>query len=203
MKLYFSPGACSLAPHIALHEAGLAHETEQVDLKEKVTKTGANYREINPKGSVPALKYDDGPVLTEVAMVLRYIADKAPAKGLAPAVNSPERMRLGEALNYIGTELHKSIGILFNPRFDDTAKGVFRDLLKPKFDYVESRLAKHEWFAGPNFSVADIYLFVVVNWTNFLKMDLSPWPKLQAFMQRMAARPGVQAAMKAEGLIKA
>jgi glutathione S-transferase len=203
MKLYFSPGACSLAPHIALHEAGLAHETEQVDLKTKVTKAGANYRDINPKGSVPALKYDSGPVLTEVAMVLRYIADQAPDKNLAPAVNSAERLRLGEALNYIASELHKSIGILFNPRFDDTAKAVFKDLLKPKFDYVESQLAKHDWFAGAHFSVADIYLFVVMNWTNFMKIDLAPWPKIAAFMQHMAARPGVQAALKAEGLLKA
>jgi glutathione S-transferase len=201
MKLFYMPGACSLAPHIALCEAGLPFDLVQVD-RSKKTSTGEDYLTINVKGAVPAVKLDDGQVLTEAAVIQQYIADKAPAKKLAPAVGTPERYRLQEWLNYIASELHKGIGQLFNPAMpDDYRDTVKKGLAAKQFAHVEKNLSGREYLMG-DFTVADGYLFTVLNWTKSHKIDLSAFPNITAFMTRVAARPAVQAAMTAEGLLK-
>ncbi len=202
MKLYYSPGACSLSPHIVLREAGVPFDLEQVDLAKKKTKAGADYMAINPKGQVPALALDDGQVLTEGPAIVQYIADHKPGTGLAPAAGTLPRYRLAEWLNYITSELHKSIGALFSPTTPDAWKQVVKDGLVAKFKYVEQQLGDQPYLLGASFSVADAYLFTILNWTNFLKIDLAPYPKLVAYQQRVAARPKVQEALKAEGLAK-
>ncbi|AMN44819.1 glutathione transferase GstA [Rhodoplanes sp. Z2-YC6860] len=202
MKLFYMPGACSLAPHIALCEAGLPFDLVQVD-RSKKTSTGEDYLTINVKGAVPAVKLDDGQVLTEAAVIQQYIADKAPAKKLAPAAGTPERYRLQEWLNYIASELHKGIGQLFNPAMpDDYRDTVKKGLAAKQFAHLEKSLAGREYLLG-DFTVADGYLFTVLNWTKFHKIDLSAFPNITAFMTRVAARPAVKAAMTAEGLLKA
>jgi len=202
MKLFYMPGACSLAPHIALREAGLPFDLEAVD-RSKKTGSGEDYFAINPKGAVPAIKLDDGQVLTEAAVIQQYIADKVPAKKLAPAAGTPERYRLQEWLNYIASELHKGIGQLFNPAMpDDYKDAVKKGLAGKQFAYLEKKLAGRDYLMG-DFTIADGYLFTVLNWTNFHKIDLSAFPNVVAFMKRVAARPAVQAAMGAEGLLKA
>ena len=202
MKLYYMPAACSLAPHIALREAGLPFDLEQVD-RSKKTKSGEDYMSINPKGSVPALGLDDGTLLTEAAVIQQYIADKAPAKKLAPAAGTPERYRLQEWLNYIASDVHKGIGQLFNPAMpDDYKETVKKGLASKQFPFLDKALAGRNYLMG-DFTVADGYLFTTLNWTNFHKIDLSAFPNLTAFMKRVAARPAVQEAMKAEGLLKA
>src|SRR4051795_3479349 len=203
MKLYYMPGACSLAPHIALREAGLPFDLEKVDGASKKTASGEDYTAINPKGSVPAIKLDDGQVLTEGAAIQQYIADKAPTKKLAPAAGTPERYRLQEWLNYVASEVHKGIGQLFNPAMpDDYKEAVKKGLAARQFAHVEKALAGRDYLMG-DFTIADGYLFTVMNWTNFHKIDLSAFPNITAFMKRVAARPAVQAAMTAEGLLKA
>jgi glutathione S-transferase len=202
MKLFYMPGACSLAPHIALREAGLPFDLEAVD-RSKKTGSGDDYLAINPKGSVPAVKLDDGQVLTEAAVIQQYIADKAPAKKLAAAPGTPERYRLQEWLNYIASEVHKGIGQLFNPAMpDDYKETVKKNLAARQFTYLDKALAGRDYLMG-DFTVADGYLFTVLNWTNFHKIDLSAFPNIVAYMKRVAARPAVQAAMNAEGLLKA
>jgi glutathione S-transferase len=202
MKLYYMPGACSLAPHIALREAGLPFDLEQVD-RSKKTASGADYWTINPKGAVPAVKLDDGQVLTEAAVIQQYIADKAPGKKLAPAAGTPERLRLQEWLNYVASELHKGIGQLFNPAMPDEYKeAVKKGLAARQFAYLDKALAGKDYLLG-DFSIADGYAFTVLNWTRLHKIDLSAFPHVVAYMQRVAARPAVQAAMTAEGLLKA
>jgi glutathione S-transferase len=202
MKLFYMPGACSLAPHIALREAGLPFDLVQVD-RSKKTSGGEDYLTINVKGAVPAVKLDDGQVLTEAAVIQQYIADKAPAKKLAPAAGTPERYRLQEWLNYIASEMHKGIGQLFNPAMpDDYKETVKKNLAARQFAYVDKALAGRDYLMG-DFTIADGYLFTVLNWTNFHKIDLSAFPNITAFMKRVAARPAVQAAMSAEGLLKA
>jgi glutathione S-transferase len=200
MKLYYSPGACSLSPHIAINETGLAYEKEKVDLKAKKTETGADFHKINPKGYIPALLLDDGQVLTEGAVIAQYLADLVPEKRLAPPAGTMERYRLHEWLNYIGTEVHKSYGPLFNPAAPADARAAAGELLKTRFRYVSSALGSKPYLTGETFTVADAYLFTMLNWTNFVGIDLSPWPNLQAYMGRVAARPAVQATLKAEGL---
>lgn len=201
MKLYYMPAACSLAPHIALREAALPFELERVG-RDKKTESGADYLTVNPKGAVPALKLDDGDVLTEAGVIQQYIADKAPAKNLAPAGGTPERYRLQEWLNYIASEVHKGIGQLFNPAMpEDYKAAVKKGLGEKQLPFLEKALAGKEYLLG-QFSVADGYLFTVLNWTKNLKIDLSVYPNISAFMKRMAARPAVQEAMKAEGLLK-
>jgi glutathione S-transferase len=202
MKLYFMPAACSLAPHIALREAGLSFDLERVDQSKK-TRSGEDYLSINPKGSVPAFRLDDGQVLTEAAVIQQYIADRVPAKKLAPAAGTPERYRLQEWLNYIASEVHKGIGQLFNPAMPNEYKdAVKKALASRQLPYLEKALADRDYLMG-DFTVADGYLFTVLNWTNFHKIDLSAFPNISAFMKRVAARPAVQEAMKAEGLLKA
>ena len=203
MKLYYMPGACSLAPHIAFREAGLPFDLEKVDGCTKKTAGGDDYTAINPKGSVPAVKLDDGQVLTEAAAIQQYIADKAPTKKLAPAAGTPERYRLQEWLNYVASEVHKGIGQLFNKAMpDDYRETVKKALATRQLPYLEKALAGREYLMD-HFTVADGYLFTVLNWTKFHNIDLTPYPNISAFMKRVAARPAVQEAMKAEGLLKA
>ncbi|WP_170327339.1 glutathione transferase GstA [Ruegeria arenilitoris] len=203
MKLYYKPGACPLASHIALHETGRPFEIEAVDTAVGRTESGADYHTINPKGYVPALGLDDGSVLTEGAAVLQYIADRYPEAGLAPAVGTLARARMQEQLNWIGTELHKAFGPLFRDGTSEADKDAARTAVAGKFDLIEAQLEDgREWLVSNQFSVADAYLFVVANWANFTGIDLSRWPRLAAFVSRSAARPSAQAAMRAEGLIQ-
>ena len=203
MKLYYMPGACSLAPHIAFREAGLPFDLEKIDGATKKTASGDDYTAINPKGSVPAIKLDDGQVLTEAAAIQQYIADKSPTKKLAPPAGTPERYRLQEWLNYIASEVHKGIGQLFNKAMpDDYRETVKKGLATRQLPYLEKALSGREYLMD-HFTVADGYLFTVLNWTKLHNIDLSAYPNISAFMKRVAARPAVQEAMKAEGLLKA
>ena len=202
MKLYYSPGACSLSPHIVLHEAGLPFEKIKADTKTKVMDGGGDYRTVNPLGYVPALALDDGTLITEGPAIVQYIADKVPEKKLAPAAGTIERTKLQTWLNFISTEVHKGFSPLFNPSMPEEAKTIFRDRLATRFAYVDKHLASNDYLMGKSFSVADAYLFVVTNWTVPTKIDLSPYPNILAFRKRMSERPAVQAALKAEGLVK-
>lgn len=203
MKLYYSPGACSLSPHITLCESGLPFEMVKVDLKAKTTESGDDYTKINPKGSVPALALDDGSILTEGPAIVQLIADKAQAKNLAPANGSTERYRLQEWLNFISTDLHKSFGPLFQPTLSDETKQFFKDRIAKYFGYVDKQLAGKDYLMGSQFSVADGYLFVMLAWAGRMKIDVSSFSNLVAYQARVAARPAVVAAMTKEGLLKA
>ena len=203
MKLYYKPGACSLASHIALHEIGHALEIEAVDTEAGRTESGADYRAINPKGYVPALQLDDGAVLTEGPAILQYIADSNPEAGLASAVGTFDRARMQEQLNWIGTELHKAFGPLFREGTSETGREDARTVVARKFDLIEAQLEDgREWLVSGQFSVADAYLFVVSNWANFTGIDIARWPHLAAFVNRTASRSSAQTAMRAEGLIQ-
>ncbi len=201
MKLYYSPGACSLAPHIALSESGLDYAAVKVDLGKHQLADGTDYYTINPKGYVPLLETDDGTRLAEVAVILQYIADRKPGT-LAPAFGSMERYRLMEWLNFIATEIHKQFGPLWDPSTPDATKERQRATLAKRFDYVSKALSVQPYLTGDRFSIADAYLFTVVNWAGMLKIDLSPWPSLQQFLARVAERPKVRATLVAEGLAK-
>jgi glutathione S-transferase len=200
MKLYYTPGACSMAPHIALCEAGLPYQLEKVDLAAKTTEGGADYTGINPKGYVPALVRDDGQVLTEVSAVVQYIADQAPGSGLAPQPGTPERYKLLEWLGFIATELHKGFGPLWKPDTPDAYKPIVRDNLAKRFGYLDGQLVDRDHLMGSGFTVADAYCFTILNWTNFHSIDLTPFPNVGAYVGRVAARPKVQQAMREEGL---
>lgn len=202
MKLYFSPGACSLASHITLLEAAMQFETEKVSLAEKKTASGADYTAVNPKGYVPALQLDNGEVLTEGPAIMQYIADQVPDKKLAPAAGTMERYRLVEWLNFISTEIHKSFSPLFKPNTPEETKKASRDQLAKRFAYVEQQLQGKEYLTGNHFTVADAYLFTILGWTKPMEFDLSPWPEIQAYQRRVAVRPAVQVALVTEGLIK-
>jgi glutathione S-transferase len=199
MKLYFSPGACSLATHIALFEAGLPFSTERVDLKTKVTASGADFRALNPKGYVPALELDGGVVLTEGPALLQYVADQAQPGLLAPAAGSLQRYQLIGWLNYIGTELHKNFSPLFNPAASEEARAGARAALAQRFGFLERSLEGRD-FLMDQYTVADGYLFTVLGWCGHVKLSLADWPVLQAYLARAAARPAVQQALRAEGL---
>jgi glutathione S-transferase len=198
MKLYYSPGACSLSPHIALHEAGLAHELVRVDLKAKKTESGDDFLAINPKGQVPALLLDNGELLTEGPVIVQAIADKASGKNLAPARDSAERYKLQEWLNFTTTELHKNFSPMFQPAIPDDVKKFFADRIMGKLKYADSQLAGRDYLMGKQFTVADGYLFVMLSWADRMKMDISGLKNLTAFKERVAARPNVQAALKME-----
>lgn len=202
MKLYLKPGACSLSPHIALEESGLPYETESVDLKNKVTASGADFWKSNPKGYVPALLLDSGELLTEGAAIVQYIADQAPTKNLAPANGTLARYRLQSLLNFIGTELHKGYSPLFNPATPDAYKTIARDKLVSRYKWVDDQLAGKDFVAGEHFSVADAYLFTVTSWAKHVGVDLSAYANVTAYMARIGARPAVQEALKAEGLLQ-
>lgn len=202
MKLYYAPGACSLSPHIALREAGLNFELVQVDLQTKKTSAGQDYLAINPAGYVPCLQLDDGRTLTEGPAILQYVADQVPGKQLAPVNGSFERYQLQQWLNFISTEIHKTFSALFNPATSGDAKAAARDLLARRLGLAAQTLQAQPYLLGGTFSVADIYLFVTLSWASYVALDLSPWPSLQAFMGRVGVREGVQAALRAEGLVK-
>jgi len=202
MKLYYSPGACSLSPHIALAEAGLAYTLERVDLKTKTTETGVDFFTINPIGFVPVLELDDGQTLTEGPAIVQYIADLAPEKKLAPPAGTIERVRLQEALNFISTELHKTFSPLFNPVAPEEWKTFTREVLGRRLDVVEKKLAGRDYLLG-EFSVADGYLFTFLGWGRLVKFDVREGrPLLAAYIDRVKARPGMQQALKEEGLLK-
>jgi glutathione S-transferase len=203
MKLYYSPGACSLSPHIALLEAGLPYDLVKVDLRAKKLENGDDYLKVNPKGQVPALALDNGEVVTEGSVIVQMIADKVRDKNLAPARDSAERYKLLEWLNYIGTELHKNFGPMFSPVLADDAKAFFKDRVMGKFKYVDSQLAGHDYVMGKQFTVADGYLFTMLSWAERMKFDLSAMPNLLAYKARVGARPKVQEALTKEGLMKA
>jgi glutathione S-transferase len=202
MKLYYITGACSLSPHIALRETGLSFDLEQVDSKTKKTKSGADFLKVNPKGYVPALQLDDGQTLTEAAVIVQYIADKKPEAKLLPPAGTTERYRAQEWLNYVATEIHKGVGALFNPKLTDPWKDVLRESVAPKFDYLSKRLEGRSYAFGDGFSVVDGYLFTVLAWPQYVGIDLAKWPVLKSYTDGIAQRPSVQAALKAEGLVK-
>jgi glutathione S-transferase len=203
MKLYYSPGACSLSPHIALLEAGLPYDLVKVDLRAKKLENGDDFLKVNPKGQVPALLLDNGEMLTEGPVIVQAIADKAAGKNLAPAAGSPERYRLQEWLNFITTELHKNFSPLFQPVIPDDVKTFFKDRIMGKFKYADSKLAGEDYLMGKQFTVADGYLFVMLKWAERTGIDLSAFKNLMAFKDRVGARPNVQSALKMEGLLKA
>jgi glutathione S-transferase len=200
MKLYFTPGACSLSPHIALCESGLPFALEQVDLKEKKTKSGADFLAINPKGQVPVLELDHGGVLTEGPVIAQYVADQAHGSELAPENGTNERYHLQEWLNFISTELHKSFSPLFRPTTPDDYKAIAKENLTKRFAYVDERLDRRQFLFGDHFTIADGYLYVMLRWADRVKLDLSSFAHLASFKTRVEARPKVQEALKAEGL---
>jgi glutathione S-transferase len=203
MKLYYSPGACSLSPHIALLEAGLPYDLVKVDLKAKKLENGDDYLQVNPKGQVPALALDSGELVTEGPVIVQMIADKAAAKNLAPARDSAERYKLQEWLNFITTELHKNFGPMFSPVLSDDAKAFFKDRVMAKFKYIDGQLAGRDYLMGKQFTVADGYLFTMLSWADRMKFDLAALPNLVAYKARVGARPKVQEALTKEGLMKA
>src|SRR5262245_24058310 len=200
MKLYYSPGACSHAPHILLREAGLDFQLEKVDLGAKKTESGADFNAINPHGYVPALQLKDGTVITEGPAIDQYIADLVPAKKLAPANGTPERYKMQSWLNFISTELHKQFSPLFNKAVPDDYKAMAKEKISTRLNTINEHLAKNKYVLVETFTSPDAYLYTVVNWTKFVGIDLGKWPALKAFMERVAARPATQAAAKAEGL---
>ena len=202
MKLYYSPGACSLSPHIALHEAGLAFQAVLASTKTHKLADGTDYYTINPKGYVPLLELDNGQRLSEGPAIVQYIADQVPDKKLAPAYGTMERYRLMEWLNFITTELHKGFSPLFNPAMPDDAKTLARAKLGDRLAWVNTQLEGKTYLMGDQFTVADGYLFTVASWGKHVGVDISGLPHLTAYVGRVAARPAVQAALKAEGLLK-
>ena len=202
MKLYFSPGACSLSPRIALLEAGLPFTTQKVDTKTKQLDGGGDFWAINSKGYVPTLELDNGQVLTEGPAIVQYIADQNPESGLAPKAGTMERYRLQEWLNFITSEIHKGFSPLFDTALTPEVKQIFKDKLGKRFDWLATQLTGKQYLMGETFTVADGYLFTVLNWCQWVGIDLATWPVLADYQARVSARPKVQDAMKAEGLIK-
>jgi glutathione S-transferase len=201
MKLYYSPGACSLSPHIVSRELGIPVELKKTSTKDKTVEGGGDYWKVNGKGYVPALELDNGQVLTEGPAIVQYLADQKPESGLAPKAGSLERYRLQEWLNFITSEIHKQFSPLFRPTTPDEYKKIAKENLGGRFAWLDKQLAGKEYLMG-KFTVADAYLFTVLGWTKPTQIDLAQWPNLAAYHARVAARPKVQEAMKAEGLIK-
>jgi glutathione S-transferase len=202
MKLYFSPGACSLSPHIVLRETGSKFELEQVNLQNKTLKSGGNFLEVNPKGQVPVLLLDDGDKLTEGPAIVQYIADQKPESGLAPKPGTKQRYHVQEWLNFVTSELHKTYGPIFRPTTPDEYKKISKENLGKRFDWLDKQLAGKQYLMGDTFTVADAYLFTVLRWSPRIEIDLAKWPNVKAYVDRVAARPKVQEAMKAEGLVQ-
>jgi glutathione S-transferase len=201
MKLFYTPGACSLSPHIALLEDGLPFTLSKVDLKIKKLESGEDFNGINGKGYVPALQFDDGQVLTEGSAIVQYIADQKPAAGLAPAAGTVERYRLQEWLNFITAELHKPMGSMFNPAQAPEWKESVKATLGKRLDWLSKQIEGKQYLLGDKFSVADGYLFTVLNWAGMVKFDLGKWPVIQQYAARVGQRPKVVEALKAEGLL--
>jgi glutathione S-transferase len=200
MKLYFLPGACSLSPHIVLRETGANFELEKVNLQEKKTSGGGDYMAVNPKGQVPVLELDSGETLTEGPVIVQYLADQNPAAGLAGAAGTMERYRVQEWLNFTTSELHKNFSPLFRPNTPDAYKDIARGNLSGRYDWINKQLSGKPYVTGDKFTVADAYLFTVTRWAPRVGIDTAKWPHVTAFMDRVAARPKVQEALKAEGL---
>lgn len=202
MKLYYSPGACSLSPHIVLRELGYDFSIEKVDLGTHKTESGADFTAINPKGYVPAIDSGNGSeLMTEGAVIVQWLADQKPAAGLMPAAGTPARYRAQEMLNFIASEFHKVMGGLFERGLPEERRAIIMKRLTARLAYVESVLAKRPYLLGDSYSVADAYAFTVLSWAPYVKVDLSPYPHIQAYAAKIAARPAVQAALKAEGLV--
>lgn len=199
MKLYYSPGACALSPHIVALEAGIALSLEKVDGKAKRTESGADFWQVNPKGYVPALALDNGELLTEGPAIVQYLADLKPESNLAPANGTLARYRLQEMLGYINSELHKSYSPLFKAETPEATRAERKEYLLRRYRLIEDTLAKQPWLLGEHFTAADAYLFTVTNWAKHVELDLSGFAALMAFQQRVAGRPAVQAALEAEG----
>jgi len=200
MKLYYSPGACSLAPHIAMRELGIPVDLMKVDLKAKQYE-GGDYKQVNPKGYVPAVETPAG-VLTEAPVILQYLADQKPDAGLAPKPGDPARYKLQEMLNFITSEMHKGMGNFFNPAMNDGWRQAVTDRLGTRMDWLARQLEGRQYIMGDKFTVADAYLFTILNWAGPSKFDLSKWPAITDYQKRVASRPKVQEALKAEGLVK-
>jgi len=201
MKLYYSPGACSLATHIVLQETGQAYEISKVDLKAKITEEGEDFTKINPYGYVPSVRLDNGVVLNEGVAIMQYIADKSPDSQLAPANGTFERYKLQSMLTFTNSELHKMIGGLFNPALTDEAKQAVIGRINSRLNTLSEQLGDDKFAVNNQYSIADAYLFTVTGWLKIFKIDINQWPKLAAHAAMMFERPAVQAAMKAEGLI--
>ncbi|MET3133089.1 glutathione S-transferase [Oxalobacteraceae bacterium GrIS 1.11] len=202
MKLYYAPGACSMAPHIVAREAGLPLELVKVDIPSKKTAAGDDFWQVNLKGYVPALMLDDGQVLTEVGVICQYLADQKPDSGLVPKFGTMERYHQMEALNFAATEIHKQIGALFNPKLTADMREIQLATIGRRFDALEKMLAGKSYVTGAQFTAADAYLFTTLNWTKNLKVDLAKWPNIQAFIERVGARAKVQETLRAEGLLQ-
>jgi glutathione S-transferase len=202
MKLYYSPGACSLSPHIVSRELGIPLELKKVNTKDKTIEGGGDFRKVNARGYVPVLELDDGQVLTEGPAIVQYLADRKPEAGLAPKAGTTERYQLMEWLNFLTSEIHKGFSPLFKPNTPEEYKKISKDNLAGRFDWLDRQLAGKDYLMGRQFTVADAYLFVLLNWTKFQSIDLARWPNLSAFQARVGARPKVQEALKAEGLVK-
>ncbi|MFO1434182.1 MAG: glutathione transferase GstA [Candidatus Competibacteraceae bacterium] len=202
MKLYYAPGACSLSPHIVALELGLPLDLVQVDIRQGKLADGSDFSAINSKGYVPVLEFDDGRRLTEGPAIVQYLADRKPEAGLAPPAGSLERYRLQEWLNFITSEIHKQFSPLFNPALPDDWKQAAHDALARRFDWLSTQLTGKSYLMGENFTVADAYLFTVLNWSPSTGIDLAHWPVLQDYVARMAARPKVREALQAEGLLQ-
>jgi glutathione S-transferase len=200
MKLYFSPGACSLSPHIVAQEVGIPLQLVKVDTQSKKLADGGDYWAVNPKGYVPALQLDNGELLTEGPAIVQYLADQKPDAKLVPANGTIERYRVQETLGYINSEIHKTYSPMFRPTTTPEVRKEREEYLRKRYALLEKQLAKGPYLFGEQFTVADAYLFTVTNWATFLKLDLSEFPNLLAFQGRVASRPGVQAALTAEGL---
>src|SRR6185503_2925751 len=198
MKLYFSPGACSLASNIAFHEAGVPVELVRVDTKTHTLKDGTDFYKINPKGYVPAIQLDSGEVFTEGAALLQYIGDLKPETAIIPKAGTLDRFRANEWLTFVSSEIHKGFSPLFNPALDDAAKAVLRAKLEKRFGELDPHFATHKFLMGEQFTVADAYLYTVISWSNGVGIDLSKWPHLAEYRQRVADRPKVKQALQAE-----
>lgn len=202
MKLYFSPGACSLSPHIVLRELGLPFEAVKVDLGSKQTADGGDFKAINPKGYVPTLQLDNGQILTEGPAIVQYLADLKPEAKLAPANGSWQRYQLQEWLNFISTEIHKQFSPLFNAANPDSVKDAQKTKLAQRFGEISPLLEKQDYLTGSDFSVADAYLFTVLGWSKYFHIDLNQWPGIAGFVERVSARPAVAAAVEFEAQAK-
>jgi len=200
MKLYYSPAACSQAPHILLHEIGLSHDAAKVDLRSKMVEDGRSYLQVNPKGSVPALELNNGEVLTENAIVLQYLGDRA-GSDVLPPVGDFRRYRVLEMVNFITTELHKSFAPLFKPNAGEETKRFYRDVIRERLDYAEKRIGEGPFLFGETLTIADPYLFVISGWTDKL-IGLTNWPNLTAFREHMLRRPSVRHVLRFEGLLQ-
>ena len=202
MKLYYSPGACSQAAHIVLHETGFSHDSVRVDLRAKTIEDGSDYLRINPKGAVPALELENGEVLTENAVILQYLGDRSGSSDLFPPLGDFRRYRVLEWLNFVATELHKGFAPLWNPAAANEWKQAARDQLAKKFDFVEQQLGDGPFLTGNRFTIADAYLFVMLGWTAATDIDLARWPGLTAFHERAAQRPSARQVLEFEGLVE-